>query len=244
MRIANPRHFALGLALGVSFLIVLAAIFAPVFGEGRNGLESADDVFNRLSKGSSYFIPKVAKQAHGLVGQAFAVTLKAEGEQGERAARLLAAAGLGVEVSAGKLAVSGDLGQMLEVVAADAEAGFRNDEAALSARYGMAGKVVLATWWHVLKQTGKALAADRNAGQAEVVVAVMKKAIEPAHNYYGIEAESVGNMPWTMIGLLVFYVLYTIWWGSAIYYLFEGVGLIMSKVEHAPPPVASLNTQS
>jgi hypothetical protein len=34
-----------------------------------------------------------------------------------------------------------------------------------------------------------------------------------------------------MTGLLVFYVLYTMWWGFAIFYLFEGVGLTMKKAK-------------
>jgi di/tricarboxylate transporter len=56
-----------------------------------NGLEYADDVFNKLSKGSSYFIPKVAKGSDKLVGTYFSVTIKLEsGEQGDRAALMLA----------------------------------------------------------------------------------------------------------------------------------------------------------
>jgi hypothetical protein len=29
--------------------------------------------------------------------------------------------------------------------------------------------------------------------------------------------------------LLVFYLVYTLWWGFAIFYLFDGVGLSMKK---------------
>ena len=45
----------------MTFAGVLALIFSPVFGDGKNGLVYADDMFNKLSKGSSYFIPKVMK---------------------------------------------------------------------------------------------------------------------------------------------------------------------------------------
>ena len=51
----------MGASLAVTFVGVLALIFSPVFGDGMNGLVYADDMFNKLSKGSSYFIPKVAK---------------------------------------------------------------------------------------------------------------------------------------------------------------------------------------
>jgi hypothetical protein len=32
-----------------------------------------------------------------------------------------------------------------------------------------------------------------------------------------------------MTGLLLFYVMYTMWWGFAIFFLFEGFGLTMKK---------------
>ena len=32
-----------------------------------------------------------------------------------------------------------------------------------------------------------------------------------------------------MVGLLLFYVLYTVWYGFAIFELFDGVGLTMKK---------------
>jgi hypothetical protein len=34
-----------------------------------------------------------------------------------------------------------------------------------------------------------------------------------------------------MIFLLAFYVFYTMWWGYAIFYLFEGFGLTMKKAK-------------
>lgn len=228
--IANRKSFALGCVLAAGFLLVLGVIFAPVFGNGMNGLEYADDVFNKLSKGSSYFIPKVVQGNRKVVGTRFAVVVKMPApEQAERAAILLAGAGAEVDRRDATLSIAGDLGQLLGHILGDAEAGYRNDDAALAHRYGMAGKTVLATWWQVLRHTGKALASERKSAEADAVIAVMKKAIEPAHNYYGIEAENVASMAAIMIALLLFYVLYTIWWGSAIFFLFEGFGLMMRK---------------
>ncbi len=34
-----------------------------------------------------------------------------------------------------------------------------------------------------------------------------------------------------MTGLLVFYVVYTMWWGFAIFYMFDGIGLTMKKAK-------------
>jgi len=49
--------------------------------------------------------------------------------------------------------------------------------------------------------------------------------VEPAYNYYGVEAVPMGNMIWVALAALVGYVLYTIWYGYAILFLFEGWGL-------------------
>jgi len=239
MLIANRRSFALGAVLTAGFLAVLALIFSPIFDEGRNGLEYADDVFNKLSKGSSYFIPKVAKATEKLAGSAVAVDIKLDSPQlAERAAVVMGGAGARVERDGSRLRIGADLGELLGRCLADAEAGYRNDK--LAARYGMGGQEVLAAWWKTLKPMAKALAVQKKTAEADVVTAVMKKAIEPAHNYYGIEAGDAVAMAGTMTGLLLFYVIYTIWWGSAIYYLFEGIGLIMRKAALPAPAMEPL----
>jgi hypothetical protein len=228
--IVNRRPFVLGCMLGVSFLGVLMLIFMPLFGGGMNGLQYADDMFNRLSKGSSYFIPKVSKGSAALVGTSFNLDLRFESPaDAERAAKLLATGGVALERTETKLKVSGDLGQVLTQALDDAEAGFHNDSTTLEQRYGLPAQTALATWWQVLRQMDKVLKQERRLTEAKAVHEVMKKAIEPAHNYFGIEAERVGDMVGTMTALLSFYVLYTMWWGYAMFFLFEGFGLVMKK---------------
>jgi hypothetical protein len=75
-----------------------------------------------------------------------------------------------------------------------------------------------------LKKQGK-------IAEAKIVSDVMKKAVEPAYNFYKIEGQKVSEKAGLMIGLLVFYVVYTMWWGFAIFYLFEGLGLTMKKAK-------------
>ena len=58
MLIRNKPRAVLGLLLGTSFFFVLALIFAPIL-KGESGLELSDQLFNRLAKGSSNFIPTV-----------------------------------------------------------------------------------------------------------------------------------------------------------------------------------------
>ena len=58
---------------------------------------------------------------------------------------------------------------------------------------------------------------------------VNQRAIEPAYNFYGIPAESIMTKIPTVTGLLVFYVVYTMWYGFGIFDIFNGIGLSMSK---------------
>jgi len=53
--------------------------------------------------------------------------------------------------------------------------------------------------------------------------------IEAAYNFYRIEPVKVSERAGTLTGLLVFYVLYTLWWGFALTFLVEGMGLTMTK---------------
>jgi hypothetical protein len=49
-----------------------------------------------------------------------------------------------------------------------------------------------------------------------------------AYNYFGIEAQSVRDKYLIVIASLIFYVVYTLWYGFGVMYLFEGFGLNLS----------------
>ena len=78
MMIKNAKVFNVGALFAITFMGVLIAIFSPVFQEGKNGLEFADDSFNKLAKGSSYFIPKVAKTVEPFVDKTFTASIAME----------------------------------------------------------------------------------------------------------------------------------------------------------------------
>ena len=230
MAIRSTTALIKGLLLGSSFLGVLLIIFSPVFGNGKNGLEYADDMFNKLAKGSSYFIPKVQKDAARYAGREFAVSVTVQ-KQEERTAAilLLAQAGLQTENEEGGLRISGDFGKLLMAALNDADQAFWNRDSMIASRYGEGVQTVLPSWWQLLKSMDKALTKEKKYAEASMVTMVMKKAIEPAYNFLGIEAQNVSERAGILTGLLVFYVVYTIWWGFAVYYLFEAVGLVMRK---------------
>lgn len=230
MTIKDRTALAKGLVLGLSFLAVLALMFSPLFGNGRNGLEYADDMFNRLAKGSSYFIPKVQKDAALFSGREISLSVSLPKPDDLRVASLLLTrAGLQAGDEQGMLVISGDFGKLLTAALADAESAFRNRNSLFFAQYNLNAQTVLPVWWNVLKAADKVFAREKKFEESAIAVAVMKKAIEPAFNFFDIEAQQVSDRAGIMTGLLAFYVVYTIWWGFAVYYLFEAVGLAMRK---------------
>jgi hypothetical protein len=223
--IANPREFRIGVVLMLGFAIVLALIFSPIF-KGKNGLEYADSLYNSISKGSAYYIPHVTKEAGAFTGNAVSVTLSISDErQAVRIARLLESAGAQATITDAGFTYSGDLGKVLANCIADADAMYHNDGEKVSGKYDCDERLVLHDWWTALKETDKDLKKQMQFDQAACVYLVKTKAVETAYNYYQIEPERIADK-WSIVALsLVFYVVYTVWYGFAIMYLFEGLGL-------------------
>jgi len=228
----NKKTLSTGAFLAVTFLGILCLIFSPIFGDGRNGLQYSDDMFNKLSKGSSYFIPKVTKSNEKFKGTSFEVAIKLDkSEQNPGAMKMLATAGAEARNASPEIQIRGDLGAFLSKIIQDADDMYKNDGKKVADRYGMDEKEAMTTWWNVLKGMDKGLKKLGKIKESEIVSDVMRKTVEPGFNYYKIEAQQVADRAWVMTGLLVFYVIYTMWWGFAIFYLFDGMGLTMKKAK-------------
>lgn len=233
MATINKKAMSVGILLALSFLAVLVLIFSPIFGEGKNGLVFSDDMFNKLSKGSSYFIPKVMEDAKKFTHREISMVIRLEKlEQTEKIVKVLTAAGANAEANGAEIKMSANIGSLMMKALQDSDDMYRNEGKLVSNRYGLDEKEIMATWWNLLKPLDKQLKKDGLVAEAKLVSDVMKKAVETAHNFYGIEAQKVTDKMFIMSGLLIFYVLYTMWWGFAIYYLFEGLGLSTSKAKH------------
>jgi hypothetical protein len=248
---AHKKHLGLGILLAISFWIVLFLMFSPIFpkttdGQPQNGLQWADEMFNSLAKGSSYFIPKVQKSNEKFMGKMFAVSIdvsKPEDKPGDGEARAARASQLftvnpggKVEVSGTKLKIEGDLGVLLKAALEDADMMFKNDGDKLKAKYAAAMgtddvKQIFRQWNNVLPKIDKAFKKEKMIEEAKIVSDVTKKAIEASYNFYKVEAVQVKEKAGLMTFLLVFYVAYTMWWGCAIFFIFEGIGLTMSKAK-------------
>ncbi|KJU85840.1 conserved hypothetical protein, membrane [Candidatus Magnetobacterium bavaricum] len=231
--IRNSGAFFKGLAIAGCFFGLLFLIFSPVFGDGKNGLVYADDMFNKLAKGSSHFIPTLIEGNKKKGERPISVTITMDKpEEADLAGKLFNAAGIKAGVDKGAITVEGSLGKLLEVVLNDSEVMFQNDGEKIALKYNQPGKVVMKTWWGALSKMVKKLEKDGKLKEAKDVNAVVKKAVEPAYNFYGIQPQKVSDKILLMAGLLVFYVFYTIMWGYAIFFVFEGLGLSMKKAKH------------
>lgn len=232
MLIRHSKTFNTGAFLAISFFGVLALIFSPIFPGQKNGLDYSDDLFNKLSKGSSYFIPQVEKDAQKFAGTNIDVTVKLDNpEQVEKAVKLFIAAGLQVGAMGTELKISGDFGKLVKQVLKDSDAMYHNNGSVVAQTYGLPEKEVMTLWWTVLGKMDKELKKAKKVEESNLISAVLKKGVEPAFNYYGIEAQSVSEKAFIMTALLIFYVAYTMWWGYAIFYMFDGIGLSMKKAK-------------
>lgn len=241
MAIMHKRAFFRGAFMLLAFAIMLVILFLPFIpdknNERINGLEYADEVFNELSKGSSYFIPQAEKAAQSMEGKiVYLVSPLTSERQAELARTLLAEAGAPqLAVDGDKLAFRADLGKILLAATKDSDFMYHNDSAAIRARYGEVDPLeITSTWWHLLNPCIRELQKHNEIEAANAVDQVIRRAIEPGNNFYGIPAEKVSGNILLLSALLVFYIIYTIWYGFGIYEIFDGLGLMgaIEKKEH------------
>lgn len=223
--VADRRKFALGLGLQAAFFAVLIAFFSPLF-SGQNGLDYLDNLYNSISKGSAYYIPAVSEESGALQGRSVSMTLSmADAEQAALTARLLEGGGAVAVAEGGALTVSGDLGSILSRCLGDADAMYHNDGQTLSQAYGYDERRALYNWWWALTEMEKSLKKQGLFKEARVVTAARKKAVETSYNYYGIVPEEMTSKLGIVILSLIFYVVYTVWYGFGFLFLFEGWGM-------------------
>jgi len=227
--IAHKKEFSGGLVLLAVFVVVLIIIFSPVF-KGQNGLEYLDALYNSISKGSAYYIPKVQEETAAFKGSSVDVTLAMGDEkQAQQTALLFQKGGASVNVAGDSLRVSGDLASILQNSLTDADQMYHNKGKAISTKYGYNERQALFNWWKALNGMDKELSKQRKFKEAKVVSMVIKKGVEPSYNYYGIEPQKITDRLGVVVFSLVFYVVYTLWYGFAIMFLFEGWGM---RLEH------------
>jgi hypothetical protein len=228
--IRNAKNFAIGLVMLLSFAFCYAGMMSPNFGNGRNGLNYADDMFNSFSKGSSNFIKESAKLADGLKGTNIDLNIKApSAADAVKWGKLYTLSGVAVTIKDSSMTIKGDFGQILKAVVADSEAMYNNDGKTLESKYGYNAREATNNWNNSLKKIDTALKAKSQFSEEIVLSKIVQKALEPGYNYYGVEIKKVSENKASLAFLLSFYLLYTVWYGFGLYYLFNGLGIVVSK---------------
>ena len=227
--IADRKKLAIGVAGLVVFTGVLAAGICPIIG-GRSALVRADNLFNELAKSSANYIPDARKQASGLVGSRVDFGVKPRDPVDEHEiVRLLSLNGAEAGIAdEDRVRVTGDLGRLALAAAADARTAFGNDERSLEARYAMPGYESIYCWWVVFDGLTRRYVQEGRGKEADLAKFMSAKVLEPAYNFRGIRCCGIRSNASPAALLLAFYVLFTLWYGFSILYVFEGLGISTS----------------
>ena len=227
--IAHKKEFSLGAGMIVGFAIVLVIIFLPVF-NGQNGLNYLDSLYNSISKGSAYYIGGMKEEvtSYGQKNITVSITLPSDAMAKQTAVLYNHNKAL-VNISGNTLKISGDLGTLLSGCLEDADHLYANNDAEIKGRYGYDAREVLYNWWVSLQAVEKDLQKQKAFKDAKLIASVVKKAIEPSYNYYGIEAQKISDKIGIVLFSLIFYVIYTLWYGFSIMFMFEGWGMELEE---------------
>ncbi|MBO4369370.1 MAG: hypothetical protein J5803_04650, partial [Desulfovibrio sp.] len=228
MLIHEKKPFIRGSLMILSFLVVFCILLTPILhdehGKPLTGLQFADNVFNELSKGSSNFIPQVRDSLKGVQGKTVEVTVKMKkADKAPLACAVLQKAGIEASSDGAQVTYKGDLGKLLASAVDDSEKLYANNDADVSAKYdGTKALDVSSAWWHVLNPSIKELQKKGMISEAKVLDQVIRRAIEPGHNFFGVEPVHVKDHVILLAFMLIFYIVYTLWYGFSIFELFEG----------------------
>ena len=228
--IRNTKLFAIGLVMLLSFAVCYMGMMSPNFGNGRNGLNYADDMFNSFSKGSSNFIKASAKIAETQNGININLGIKAStAAEAVKWGKLYTVAGAAVTIKDTSLTINGDFGKILTSVVADSQSMYNNDGKTVETKYGYDAREATNNWNNSFKKIDTAMKSKSQFKEEIALSQVVTKALEPAYNYYGVEIKNVSDNKASLAFLLSFYLLYTVWYGFGLYYIFAGLGITVSK---------------
>jgi hypothetical protein len=225
--VMNKKEFALGAVLSITFFALLFVMHnATVISiQGKSLVGYTDEMFVSVSKGSVYFIPDLVQIADNYVGKPLDVKINGS----EKSAMIFKKANAEIELKNGELKITGDLGNILKNILKDADAVFKGEDESVKVRYGYAGKEVVHQWWLSLKGIEGVYKKAKKFDEIKSLETIRIKALEPAFNFSGVEATSASQHALGISTVIVFYVIYTVWWGYAIFFISEGLGLLMKK---------------
>jgi hypothetical protein len=231
----NKKELNIGLFLVSSFFIIFGLMWTPLFpgleGDKVNAFHAADNLFNSISKGSAYFMEQMEERNQSFLDSSFKASLALNSERRSMMAKvMLQTAQAGVSVDGTTVHAEGDLGLVAQAAITDSRDMFHNDGQRVGARYGYDesdAREIMYVWHQLFRGLEAEMNHQERFADARHVAEVVSRTIEVGFNFYGIIAESARSKAGILTFSLVFYVVYTLWWGMAILYMFEGIGLKM-----------------
>jgi hypothetical protein len=224
--VRNPKKFWVGLVGLAVFFVVLGVWLSPI-SDGKTGIQLADQVFNEFAKNSANYLADAKSRlpAFGNTTVDFGITPK-DAQEGERILSMMRANNLtAVATGDGRVRITGNLGQFASQAVADAELVYYNQASGLQEKYKLDGSQVVSAWWAVFNGLSRRYTQESKAVEADFTKVIATKVLEPAYNFRGIQPRNISDHAPLMVLFLGFYVIYTIWYGFSIMYLFEGLGI-------------------
>jgi len=234
MFVYDKKHFTMGMVLSAIFFAVLAFMFSPSFtgahGEKVNAFHASDNLFNSIAKGSTNYFPRLKEENGAYKGHKVNLTLDlGTTSLADQSALILNESGIMATVAAANVTVAGDLHTIVNQAIEDSENMFNNKSDVLEAKYSMSGRKALLVWWKTFMAMDIELKKAKDFKAAKFVSEVVKRGVEVGYNFYGVVPQTSTSKAGVLTFSLVFYVIYTLLWGFAIFYFFEGIGLQMSS---------------
>ena len=224
--VVDRRKFHLGLVGLMTFLVVLAFWLFPMLSQ-KTGLEWADELFNQLAKNSIYFMPTATRRATKFEGVVVDLGVDPRWTGGDaRIAQIVQRNGMSARVIGdGRVRIVSDLGLLAKAAADDADLLFKGQEQDLSDKYGMGGKEVIYYWWTAFDGLVRRYIQENRPSEADFARFMTTRVLEPSYNFGGIPSRNISENVGIVVFLLGFYILYTLWLGFSIMFLFEGIGI-------------------
>ena len=110
----------------------------------------------------------------------------------------------------------------------DAELVFNNNEQQVQQKYKLKNTEVIYCWWIIFDGLARRYIQENRGHEASFTKLMTSKVLEPAYNFRDIQPNKINDNAMPVIVLLGFYILYTVWYGFSIMYIFEGLGISIS----------------
>jgi uncharacterized membrane protein YfcA len=223
---ARPARLWLGVAGLVSLGLVMVLGFLPLV-NGQSALHWADNLFNQLAKSSTNHIAEARQKARRYVGRHIDISVHPQDMlDGSQVARFVSRAGLeGRAIEHGRVRIIGDLGDLSREAIADGELAFHNRTEELSARRGTSSAEAIYCWWIIFDGLTRRYVQENRGEDANFTRFIATKVLEPAYNFRDIEPKRAAEGVRPLALLLVAYIVFAVWYGFSMLYLFEGIGV-------------------